>query len=131
MAIRIGAAFVMITGALTRAAPNGYTIEVKRPAKSESAPRALEEARIRSAPGHRTRTEERVRKRLQRTKRGMERGRGRGRKKRISFRLRFFCGGGVRNDEVITRRPWRGPGGRAAAGSAALSLRCAASTSAN
>jgi hypothetical protein len=96
MAIRIGAAFVMITGALTRAAPNGYNIvvEVKRPAKSESAPRALEEARIRSAPGHRTRTEERIRKRLQRTKSGMERGRGRGRKKRIYFRLRFFFLGG-------------------------------------
>jgi hypothetical protein len=35
-----------------------------------------------------------------------------------------------KEDEII-RLPWRGQRGRAAAGSAALSLRCAASTSAN
>jgi hypothetical protein len=34
-------------------------------------------------------------------------------------------------EEEIIRLPWRGQCGRAAAGSAALSLRCAASTSAN
>jgi hypothetical protein len=34
-------------------------------------------------------------------------------------------------EEEIIRLPWRGQCGRAVAGSAALSLRCAASTSAN
>jgi hypothetical protein len=36
-----------------------------------------------------------------------------------------------KEEEEIIRLPWRGQCGRAAAGSAALSLRCAASTSAN
>jgi hypothetical protein len=48
----------------------------------------------------------------------------------------FFLGGLVEEEEEeeeeeIIRLPWRGQCGRAAAGSAALSLRCAASTSAN
>jgi hypothetical protein len=38
---------------------------------------------------------------------------------------------GEEEEEEIIRLPWRGQCGRAAAGSAALSLRCAASTSAN
>jgi hypothetical protein len=36
-----------------------------------------------------------------------------------------------KKEEELIRLPWRGQCGRAAAGSAALSLRCAASTSAN
>jgi hypothetical protein len=38
---------------------------------------------------------------------------------------------GKKKEEEIIRLPWRGQCGRAAAGSAALSLRYAASTSAN
>jgi hypothetical protein len=46
-------------------------------------------------------------------------------------RLTFFFKTEEEGEEGIIRLPWRGQCGRAAAGSASLSLRCAASTSAD